>query len=81
MRYSKDGKKEFLVRTKIEGGKSTIYSFLPFENTDFKDEKPNLEHLATELFGRGTIILILFTPKYHCKLASEGIEYCRGKSK
>jgi hypothetical protein len=46
-------------------------SFLPFA-TMFKNEKSDLKHLATELCGRGATILILFSPKYHCKLASEG---------
>jgi hypothetical protein len=49
--------------------------------TGFKDEKYDLEHLATELSGRDTTISILFTPKHHCELAGEGIEYCWGAAK
>jgi hypothetical protein len=41
----------------------------------------DLEHLATDLSGHDTTILILFTPKYHCELAGEGIKYCWGAAK
>jgi hypothetical protein len=48
---------------------------------NFKEEKFDLEHLATELSGRDATILIIFTPKYHCELAGEGIKYCWGTAK
>ena len=41
----------------------------------------DLEHLAKELGGRDATICIVFTPKYHCELAGEGIEYCWGAAK
>jgi hypothetical protein len=40
-----------------------------------------LEYFAKELGGRDATISILFTPKYHCELAGEGIEYCWGATK
>jgi hypothetical protein len=75
------------VRTVGEDGKlkeaSQQYalSYLLKQCTDFKEEKSDLEHLATELSGHDTTISILFMPKYHCKLAGEGIEYCWGAAK
>jgi hypothetical protein len=36
---------------------------------------------AIELSGRDTTISLLFTPKYHCELVGEGIEYCWGAAK
>jgi hypothetical protein len=41
----------------------------------------DLEYLAKELGGRDATISILFTPKYHCELAGEDIEYCWGAMK
>jgi hypothetical protein len=41
----------------------------------------NLEYLANELSGGDATISILFTPKFHCELAGEGIEYCWGATK
>jgi hypothetical protein len=83
MRYSNDGKKEdFGQGGKLkEASRQYALSYLLQQCTNFKDEKSDLEHLATELSGRDTIISILFTPKYHCKLAGEGIEYCWGTAK
>jgi hypothetical protein len=64
-----------------EASQQYALSYLLQQCTDFKDEKSDLEHLATELSGRHKTISILFTPKYHCKLAGEGIEYCWGAAK
>jgi hypothetical protein len=83
MRYSKDGKKEdFGEDGKLkEASQQYALSYLLSHCTDFKEEKSDLEHLATELSGREATISILFTPKYHCELAGEGIEYCWGAAK
>jgi hypothetical protein len=83
MRYSKDGKKEdFGEDGKLkEASRQYALSYLLQQCTNFKCEKSNSEHLATELSGRDTTISILFTPKYHCELAGEGIEYCWGAAK
>ena len=64
-----------------EASQQYALSYLLQQCSDFKDEKPDLEHLATEISGGDTTILILFTPKYHCELAGEGIEYCWGAAK
>jgi hypothetical protein len=56
-------------------------SYLLKQCANFKEEKSDLEHLATELSGRNATIMILFIPKYHCELAGEGIEYCWGAAK
>ena len=50
--------------------------------TDFKDKKTDIDQLCDEislmLIPNSTI---LFTPKYHCELAGDGIEYSWGASK
>jgi hypothetical protein len=78
MRYSNDGKKEHFGQDgKLkEASRQYALSYLLQQCTNFKDEKSDLEHLATELSEWDTTISILFTPKYHCKLEGEGIEYC-----
>jgi hypothetical protein len=83
IRYSKDGKKEdFGQDGKLkEASRQYALSYLLQQCADFKDEKSDLEHLATDLSGRDTTISILFTPKYHCELAGEGIIYCWGAAK
>ncbi len=49
---------------------------------DFKNEKSALEKLAEDLSSRhGVKIKVLLTPKYHCELAGEGIEYAWGLAK
>ena len=80
MRYSKDGKKEdFGEDGKLkEASQQYALSYLLKNCGDFKQEKSDLEHLATELSQHDATINILFTPKYHCELAGEGIEYCWG---
>jgi hypothetical protein len=83
MRYLKDGKKEYFGEDgKLkEASRQYALSYLLQQCTDFKNEKFDLEHLAAELSGRDTTISILFTPKFHCELAGEGIEYCWGAAK
>jgi hypothetical protein len=77
MPYSKDEKEAFSEDGILkEASRQNALSYLLEQCTDFKDEKSDLDHLATELSGGDTKISILFTPKYHCELAGEGIEYC-----
>ena len=50
--------------------------------TDFKDEKSAMEVLFEQLSTRGqNQIHLLTSPKYHCELAGEGIEYSWGLAK
>jgi len=56
--------------------------YLLSECPDFKHEKSALEQLAADLSSLGELrIEILVSPKYHCELAGEGIEYAWGLSK
>jgi hypothetical protein len=83
MRYSKDGKKEdFGEDGKVKDDNlQYVLTYLLSRCKDFKEEMCDLEYLAKELGGRDATITILFTPKYHCELAGEGIEYCWGATK
>ena len=83
MRYSKDGKKTDLVDGALTYvGKQFSLKFILKNCSDFKNEKTDLEHLCNDL-SEGCInkIGILFTPKFHCEIAGEGIEYSWGVSK
>ena len=83
MRYSKEGKKgDFGEDGKLKDeNRQYVLSHLLKQCKDFKEEMSDLEHLAKELGGPDATISILFTPKYHCELAGEGIEYCWGAAK
>ena len=49
---------------------------------DFKEEKSAMEVLIDKLSSKGTpSIELLTTPKYHCELVGEGIEYSWGMGK
>ena len=49
---------------------------------DFIYQQSDLEELASELSVLGNNVgSVLFTPKFHCELAGEGIEYSWGMSK
>jgi len=82
-RYSKDGKKGDLndEGALTEEGKQYSLKSLLMDCTDFRSEVTDLEHLAGELSSPDHHIKILFTPKFHCELAGEGIEYSWGASK
>jgi hypothetical protein len=83
MRYSKDGKKEdFGEDEKVKDDNlQYVLTYLLSQCKDFKEEMCDLEYLVKELGGRDATISILFTPKHHCELAGEGIEYCWGATK
>ena len=76
MWYSKSGKTNF-----DENGNLTpdgqLYSLnhLISNCVDFKEEKSDQEHICTEISSNHTHISVTFTPKFHCELAVEGIEY------
>ena len=51
---------------------------------DFKEEKSAMEVLLEDLTNKSAnnqTIGLLVSPKYHCELAGEGVEYCWGLSK
>ena len=51
---------------------------------DFKEEKSAMEVLLDDLSSKSLNnqkINLLVSPKYHCELAGEGVEYCWGLSK
>jgi hypothetical protein len=51
---------------------------------DFRDEKTDLEYMVEELvveLDTDCTFRILFTPKYDCEVAGEGIEYSWGAGK
>jgi hypothetical protein len=50
------------------------------ECSDFKNEITALEDLAEKLSTETCMVKIKFTPKYHCEIAGEGIEYAWGYS-
>ena len=63
-------------------GKQYSLSYLLSQCEDFKNEKKDIEYLCKEM-GINSLccIGILFTPKFHCELAGEGIEYSWGAAK
>ena len=47
--------------------------------TDFKNEKSAMAHLFEQLSNKGECrMILLVSPKYHCEIAGEGIEYAWG---
>jgi hypothetical protein len=55
--------------------------YLLAQCSDFKNEITALEDLARRLSSDTSTVKIKFTPKYHCEIAGEGIEYAWGLSK
>ena len=82
-RYTRKGKKDDFVDGKLsEDGKKYSLDFLMGNCVDFLEEKTDLEHLAESLCdGCDHDCSIVFTPKFHCEIAGEGIEYSWGASK
>jgi hypothetical protein len=64
-----------------ESSKPFILTFLLSQCPDFANEISNLQHLAAELSDDACTVSIEFTPKCHCEIAGEGIEYAWGFSK
>jgi len=71
--YSKEGKK---VGEAGEADLDTSYIHLLSQCKEFKNEQSELEKIGAK-YGYE----IWFTPKYHCELAGEGIEYIWGYMK
>ena len=85
MRYSKQGKKqdfeEISGYLKEESGKYNMTDLIS-QCSDFKNEKSDIECLCCELsINLHSKFDILFSPKYHCELAGEGVEYSWGAAK
>jgi hypothetical protein len=81
--YTLDGKKSH----KDENGE-VLKQYLPFclrhvlsQCRDFQNEVTAMEDLAAQLSTDICTVHILYTPKYHCEIAGEGIEYAWGLSK
>jgi hypothetical protein len=81
--YSLDGKEEW----KDDDGEIR-QRYLPFclryilsQCSDFKNEITAMEDLALRLSINDSDVSIMFTPKYHCEIAGEGIEYSWGLAK
>ena len=81
--YSLDGKKQW----KDENG-VVRDQYLPIclrytlsQCIDFKHEITAMEDLAVKLSTATSTVKVLYTPKYHCEIAGEGVEYSWGISK
>ena len=83
--YSKNGKvsdKDPLMGVVRENRLPFVLSYVMSNCLDFKEEKSDLEHICAEISSTmPNKTNILFTPKFHCELAGEGIEYAWGASK
>jgi hypothetical protein len=81
--YSLDGKVEW----KDEFGEifprylPLCLRYLLSECSDFKNEVSALEDLASKLTINESEVSIIYSPKYHCEIAGDGIEYSWGLSK
>jgi len=69
--YSKKGKK---VNGEVD--ESTSLAFILGEYADFKNEVSVLKKIAEKYNA-----VVWCTPKYHCKIAGEGVEYAWGYRK
>jgi hypothetical protein len=85
-RYTMKGKREDLDETGNlnEEGKNYCLPYLLNQCKDFREEKTDLEYMVEELgleLNTDCMFRILFTPKYHCEMAGEGIEFSWGAGK
>merc|ERR1740124_1933477 len=83
MEYSKHGKKkDHDSDGKLtDTGKTYSLHHILLNARDFATEKSDLEHLCTDLSTSNSTITVTFTPKFHCEIAGERIEYSWGISK
>jgi len=83
MSYTKKGRKFHTDTDGILSEREKEYSLhhLLSKCTDFLNEKSDLEHLCSDLSTDTSTITITFTPKFHCEIAGEGIEYAWGLAK
>ena len=67
-----------------EEGKKYCLTYLMNQCADFMDEMTDLEYMVQELgveLDTECTFHIMFTPKYHCEMAGEGVEYSFGAGK
>ena len=82
--YSKDGTKKGDrdgTGALTEQGMKYCLTYIRAKCSDFVNEKSEIEFLLEELSQMETTIntyKVIFSPKYHCELAGEGIEYAWG---
>ena len=82
--YSKNGTKKNDRDTNgvlTEHGKKYCLSYIRSNCSDFINEKSEIEFLLDELSQMDSTkntYKIIFSPKYHCELSGEGIEYTWG---
>ena len=83
MSYSKIGEKKDMDENDNIKDESKQFSLTHlFEQChDFNNKMSDMKHLCADLSNNYFNIKLLFTPKYHCKLAGEGIEYSWGGAK
>ena len=65
-------------------GKKYCLPYLMKQCKDFREEKMDLEYMVEELgveLDTDCIFRVLFTPKYHCEMAGEGIDFTWGAGK
>ena len=80
-KYKKDAPKEWLdTKGNIkEEYKQWCLSYLLSQRADYKAEVTQLEWVVAEQStNRPNSVSIVFSPKYHCEIAGEGIEMCWG---
>jgi hypothetical protein len=65
----------------MEESKAFILIYLLSQCSDFANEIADLQHLAAKLSGETGTVTIEFSPKYHCAITGEGIEFCWGFAK
>ena len=81
-RYTKNGRKD--IDRDADGnltkeGKKYCLTYLRSQCSDFANEKTAIEKIFMSISKKkGCSFDVLFTPKYHCELAGEGIEYVWG---
>ena len=82
MCYSKEGKKSDIDPNSgelKEEARQYNLSYLLSNCSDFKTQKTDVEQLCDEInHNINSNTSILFSPKFHCELAGEGIEYSWG---
>jgi len=85
MRYSKKGESKDVSEDTgelLHEFRKYSLTYLLSQCKDFKEQKTDLEQLCDEIScDIPNFVSVLFTPKFHCELAGEGIEYSWGASK
>ena len=61
-----------------EEHKAFVLTHLISERKDFLNEVTALEWICNELSSDDCLMTVVFSPKYHCEIAGEGIEMCWG---